>query len=237
MLKIHTLRALKDNFVYVLAGPGHACAVIDPGEAAPVKAFLAESGLKLAQILLTHHHRDHIGGVAELATPGMTVSCSSYDHPRIPGSNLTLDEGSPFKVFGEKCEILALPGHTLGQIAYYFAGLNAIFTGDTLFTAGCGRLFEGTPGQMYASLQKIKALPPETEIYFGHEYSLRNLEFVLSRAPSPKIERYRDEMQARLENGGASTPTRLDVEVSVNPFLQAKSVAELAEWRTARDTW
>jgi hydroxyacylglutathione hydrolase len=130
-----------------------------------------------------------------------------------------------------------MPGHTLGQIAYYFQREEALFTGDTLFSAGCGRLFEGTPEQMFHSLQKIRRLPPATKIYFGHEYTLRNLDFVLSRTPDPVIRSYREQVAARIAKGEDSTPSSLETELAINPFLNASTIGEFTEIREARNHW
>ena len=242
MLKIHTLHALKDNFVYMIEGPGRQCAVVDPGAAEPVLAFVRERGLRVSLILCTHHHWDHVNGVAALlaTTPGVFVATSRYDFDlrRVPGCNLALSENASLDLWGTEVRILETPGHTLGGIAYYFAQEQALFTGDTLFSVGCGRLFEGSAEQMFTSLQKIKALPPGLRIYFGHEYTLHNLDFVLSRAPSTAgVPEYRARVAAQLASGGDSTPCVLGEELVVNPFLGAVKVEEFAEWREARNHW
>jgi hydroxyacylglutathione hydrolase len=240
MLSIHTLAALKDNFVYVLVDDAKkTAAVIDPGEAPPVEAFLLREKLKLTDILCTHHHLDHIGGVAALkAHHHCEVVCSDSDRPRIAPATTSVHEGEPFRLWEHVLTILAMPGHTLGQIAYYLPDEKAIFVGDTLFSAGCGRLFEGTPEQMFNSLAKLKALPPATKIYFGHEYTLNNLDFVL--AHEPKIEavrQYREEVAANLAAGDFSTPTTLARELKVNPFLWSPDIVSFTRWREARNQW
>lgn len=242
MLKIHTLRALKDNFTYVLEGEG-VCACLDPGESVPVLAFLkARPDLKLTHILCTHHHADHIAGIPELISArtgiGIEVVTSAYDRARIPQSTLAVDERTPLDLWGRRVSVLEVPGHTLGQIAYWFEPEKALFVGDTLFSAGCGRLFEGTGEQMFTSLQKIKCLPLDTRIYVGHEYTVNNLKFVLSKRPDdPKILNQLKDAQDRRARDLDTTPTSLATELKINPFLIAGSVDEFRRWRDWRDHW
>lgn len=237
---IHTLHALKDNFVYVLAAKDGSCAVVDPGEAAPVRKFLDHKRLRLTTILCTHHHQDHIGGVEQLSREGhIEVWASRHDQPRIPGVTRTVGEGDKLELLGEPLKVLDVPGHTLGQIAYHFPKLEALFTGDTLFSGGCGRLFEGTPEMMFASLQKIKALPAATRIYFGHEYTLRNIEFIkhqLGKVPEELFE-YEQRCRDSLAQGQATTPTTLAQELKINPFIYSNDLSKFTEWREARNTW
>lgn len=236
-LKIHVLTALKDNFIYILSD-GQSCAAIDPGEAAPVERFLAERGLRLETILCTHHHWDHTGAVEELkAKFNCDVLCSAYDFSRIKGADRALEERET--ILGTAVEVLPMPGHTLGQVAFYIPKLEAVFTGDTLFSAGCGRLFEGTPEQMFESLGRLKKLPMETKVYFGHEYTLRNLEFVekYKAADGAAVQAYRQECTVRLEAGQPTTPSSIGTELRINPFLSAESVGEFTKWRELRNAW
>ncbi len=239
MMQIFTLHALKDNFVYVLAKNGEA-AVIDPGEAAPVRKFLDHKRLKLKAILCTHHHQDHIGGVETLSRDGqIEVWASKADRERVPAITRIVEEGAALQLFGEDIRILEIPGHTLGQIAYYLPTADALFPGDTLFSGGCGRLFEGTPEQMFASLQKIKRLPASTRIYFGHEYTLRNLEFIkheLGQVPEDIFE-YEQACKRKLHDGEPTSPTTLAQEIKINPFIYSGDVSEFRKWREARDLW
>lgn len=214
------------------------CAVIDPGEARPVLRYLEASQRRLTHILCTHHHSDHIDGVPELVRKfAPEVWCSPYDFSRIPGATV---KASGEKFLGpEPVKVLEVPGHTLGQIAYFFPRLEALFPGDTLFSAGCGRLFEGTAEQMFRSMQDLRKLPSQTRVYFGHEYTLRNLEFVEHHHAMPKkqLETYRSVCEEKIQNGCPTSPSTLDVELSVNPFLAAKNVEEFKHWRSLRDTW
>jgi hydroxyacylglutathione hydrolase len=239
MLTIHALRALKDNFIYVLTD-GTRAAAVDPGEASPVLDFIRRERLQLTHVLCTHHHWDHVDGVQSLidASGGRLEVCGSqHDRGRIPGQTLGLSEMSPLELWDRRVDILDVPGHTLGQICYRFKEEKALFVGDTLFSAGCGRLLEGTPEQMFHSLQKIKHLPGDTRIYFGHEYTLRNLDFVLSREPRPEVRAYREKMEEKIRTEGATTPALLEDELHVNPFLRAPNVASFTEWREARNGW
>ena len=237
-MTIHTLPALRDNYIYVLSQGGRA-AVIDPGESAPVTKYLNENNLLLEKIFCTHHHWDHTNGVEDLVQRyGADVYCSGYDLKRIAQAKHDLSPDSDHEVFGAKMKVLSLPGHTLGQIALWFPDLKALFAGDTIFSGGCGRLFEGTPQQMFGSLRKIRDLPPETRLYFGHEYTLNNLRFVRSRmkadASFDAYQRNCEQMRAR---GEPTSPGLLATELKINPFLFSRDVAEFTEWREARDNW
>lgn len=239
MIEIRTLHALKDNFVYALLGPDHQCAVIDPGESAPVLDFLRRQNLRLTHILATHHHADHVQGIPDLVDAfACAVVASEHDRARVPLVSQAVSEAQPLSIWNQTIKVLDLPGHTLGQVAYWLQPEKALFPGDTLFSAGCGRLFEGTAEQMFHSLQKIKQLPTDTHIYFGHEYTVRNLEFVLSRQPENlKAKAYRENCLQRLAQGLPTTPSQLDLELQVNPFLRVESVEEFREWREARNYW
>lgn len=242
-MKIHVLHALKDNFIFVLEASGRAV-VIDPGEALPVQNFLRERNLKLTHILCTHHHHDHIGGVMELlqglgdSGHGVEVFCHESDLPRVPGTTRGLSDSEAFALLGLDFRVLHIPGHTHGQIAYYFEG--HVFVGDTLFSCGCGRLFEGTPEQMWSSMQRLKGLPPETQVFFGHEYTLRNIEFLETHLDSlniSELEKYRAQVEARLAASRPSVPTTIAQELKVNPFLTAPDAGTFAKWRNLRNTW
>lgn len=239
-MQIHTLTALKDNFIYILATEAGDAVAVDPGEAAPVRKFLTHKNLRLRYILCTHHHADHIGGVEELVREsGAEVWASERDRLRIPGVTRSLKAEESTDVLGEPVQILSVPGHTEGQISYYFPKMDALFTGDTLFSVGCGRLFEGTAEQMFDSLSKIKRLPARTRIYFGHEYTLRNLAFLKHRlgTVSEDVFDYEQRCRENLKRGYPTSPTSLAQELKVNPFLKADTIGEFREWREARDHW
>ncbi|MBV8029882.1 MAG: hydroxyacylglutathione hydrolase [Betaproteobacteria bacterium] len=223
MLQVVPVKAFKDNYIWTLRAGGNA-AVVDPGDAAPVLDYLGKEGLRLCAILATHHHADHVGGVAallEVAGKGVPV----YGPKREPIPTLThpVSEGDEVKVpeIGASFSVLDIPGHTRAHIAYYGAG--ALFCGDTLFACGCGRVFEGTPEQMYASLEKLAALPDETKVYCGHEYTLANIGFAKAVEPENRALVEREARDRRLREAGRPTlPSTLGEEKATNPFLRCR---------------
>lgn len=224
MIEILALPAFADNYIWLLRRDGRA-AVVDPGDAAPVLAHLAASGDRLCAILLTHHHGDHVGGVAELlGVSQVPVYAPAVEN--IPGTTHPLQGGETIAVaeLALALEVLAVPGHTRGHIAYYGAKLaphGAVFCGDTLFGGGCGRLFEGTPAQLQASLAALAALPDDTAVYCAHEYTQSNLRFAAAVEPNnPEIARRVDTVAAERAAGRSTVPTRIDVEQATNPFLR-----------------
>jgi hydroxyacylglutathione hydrolase len=235
-MKIDVVPLLQDNFAYVLH-EGTRAAIIDPSEARPVIKFLNSKNLKLELILCTHHHQDHVGGIKELSRYYQCPTwASKWDLSRIDGSSKGLEEKSEIKVLGEPVQILHIPGHTSGAIGFYLPNLKAFFSGDTLFSLGCGRLFEGTPEEMFASLHKVMRLPDDTQLYFGHEYTVRNGEFTRKISePNPELETYLREVEERLKNGGHSAPSELGREKRLNPFLNTESQKEWTKRRNQRN--
>jgi hydroxyacylglutathione hydrolase len=230
-MRVVVVPCLKDNFAYLVID-GTRAAVVDPGEAPPVEAALARERVELAAIWLTHHHHDHVGGVKDLlaAHPGIEVVAHSHDHERSPGVTKTVEDGDTFQFGSLRAEVIFNPGHTLGAISYVVSG--AVFTGDTLFAAGCGRLFEGTAEMMYTSLKRLASLPPETRVYFGHEYTAANLAFARAVEPDNAA------VATRAANLPApSTPSTIADERATNPFIRAADVAAFAERRTRKDTF
>jgi hydroxyacylglutathione hydrolase len=224
MLEIVPLPAFRDNYIWTLRDGGHA-AVVDPGEAGPVQDYLAREGLELAAILATHHHPDHVGGIAELVAakevpvfgpkgepiPALTHPVGQDDRVEIPG-------------IGARFSVLEIPGHTRAHVAYY--GLASLFCGDTLFACGCGRVFEGTPAQMLASLQKLAALPDDTRVYCGHEYTLANIRFARTVDPqNPALAEREARAQALRDAGRPTLPSTLGEERATNPFLRCAEPA------------
>ncbi|MEG9625953.1 hydroxyacylglutathione hydrolase [Pseudomonas guariconensis] len=239
MIQIDALPAFSDNYIWLLQDTAkRRCAVVDPGDAAPVQAWLAANpGWVLEDILITHHHHDHVGGVEALKHATGARVCGPAQE-RIPARDLALDDGDQVKVLGLDFDIIAVPGHTLGHIAYYSAPL--LFCGDTLFAAGCGRLFEGTPEQMHQSLSRLAALPAETRVYCTHEYTLSNLRFAKAVEPENLhvAQRFADVTRLRDEDR-ISLPSTIGLERLTNPFLRTAetSVKQKAdEWKGHSNT-
>ena len=223
-LVIRQLLVLKDNYVYLLHDAAtNTTAAVDPSVAPPVLEALRREGWPLTHILNTHHHHDHTGGNVELkAATGCTIVGPRADRDRIPGIDVALGEGETYKLGSDEARVYDVPGHTRGHIAYWFRDSRALFCGDTLFLMGCGRLFEGTPEQMWRSLSKLKALPPETRVYCGHEYTQANARFALTVEPQNRDLVARSERVNALRAEGKSTiPGNLREELATNPFLRA----------------
>ena len=227
-MQISFIPAFKDNYIWLLT-EGRRAAVVDPGDAAPVAERLRAEGLTLEAILVTHHHADHQGGVEALAAAwGAEVFAPAAE--RIDGCTRPLRGGEKIEVLGQEFAILDLPGHTAGHIAYAMPG--AVFCGDTLFGAGCGRLFEGTPAQMADSLGKLAAMPDSTRIYCAHEYTAANLRFAAAVEPeNAEVVRRRREVEALRAAGRASVPSYLGEEKATNPFLRCRQPAVIAAAR------
>lgn len=225
-LEVVRIPALSDNYNYLLHDTATGgTAVVDPSEAEPVLAALEQRGWTLDAILNTHHHNDHVGGNAELQR---RFGCATYgygpDAHRIPGITHRLEDGDRVSLGESRAEVLFVPGHTLGHIAYHFAADKALFCGDTLFSLGCGRLFEGTPEQMHHSLQRLAALPPDTRVYCAHEYTQSNGDFALTLEPhNAPLQRRMEEVRALRARGEATVPSLLADELAANPFLRTES--------------
>ena len=223
-LQIDHLICLRDNFVWLLREPeSGAVACVDPSEAAPVKAKLDALGWQLTHILNTHHHPDHTGGNVELKRmTGATIVGPAADKARIPGIDIALAENETYDFGKETARVYDIPGHTRGHIAFWFEKAKAVFTGDTLFSLGCGRLFEGTPAQMWHSLSKLRRLPGDTKVYCGHEYTQSNAKFALAIDPDNAALKARAaEVDALRAEGKATLPSTMAAECAANPFLRA----------------
>jgi len=237
-MQVTIVPCLKDNYAYLVRADGSAvCAVVDACEAEPIERALDELGLRLGAILATHHHHDHVGGNEALVRrfPGIDVVGGAHDRGRIPAQNRFVDDGDTIEAAGLGFRCLTIPGHTLGAVAY--VGHGAMITGDTLFAAGCGRLFEGTPAMMYESLvHKLGALPDETRVYFGHEYTANNLRFAAVVEPENEHVREKAErVAAQRARGEFTAPSTLAEERLTNPFLRAGSIERLGELRAMKD--
>jgi hydroxyacylglutathione hydrolase len=237
-LQVTPVQAFTDNYIWLIHSPldPRNVVVVDPGDAAPVRQALSSQDLKLSGILITHHHGDHVGGVVDLLRQ-QSVPVFGPAGERVPGNPQPLREGdnAQFESLGLKFAVLDVPGHTAGHIAY--AGHGALFCGDTLFSAGCGRLFEGTAEQMAASLAKFADLPDETEVYCAHEYTLSNLQFALAVEPDNEHSAaYLEECRARRARHQATVPSDIRRERNVNPFLRCNrdTVKQAAEGRAGR---
>lgn len=219
-MQLHAVPVLDDNYVWLLAGEGRAVAV-DPGVAAPVLAWLERNAAELEAIVLTHHHGDHVGGVADLRGAFPAVRVTGPADARIAWVDRTVAAGEEVALPwpGAKLGVVEVPGHTLSHVAYVGHGL--LFSGDTLFSAGCGRLFEGSPGQMLDSLDRLAALPASTLVCCGHEYTLANLAFAAVVEPAnPDIRQRIAEVSALRAAGAPSLPSTIGLELRVNPFLR-----------------
>jgi hydroxyacylglutathione hydrolase len=222
-LKIDLVPAFTDNYLFVGTGGDGTCFVVDPGDAAPVLALLAKSGMILAAILVTHHHIDHIGGVRELAarTGCKRIIGPAYDQGRITSLTELVHDSDHLEVCGMNAQVLFVPGHTNGHISYYFSKEKTLFCGDALFSVGCGRMFEGNKEQMWNSIAALRALPDDTAVYCAHEYTLANIRFALSVDPKNRdLISYEETCKKRRDSGLPTIPTSIGLEKKVNPFLK-----------------
>jgi hydroxyacylglutathione hydrolase len=229
-MRVVAVPCLKDNFAYLVIDGDGQCAVVDPGEAPPVEAALVRENVQLKAIWATHHHHDHVGGIPELIArrPGLEVVVGVKDAPRTPHVTRTVDDGDEVTLGTLRARCIHNPGHTLGAITFVVEG--CAFTGDTLFGGGCGRVFEGDPAMMHASLMRLAALPPETRVYFGHEYTASNLRFASAVEPDNAAVAERAKSLAT-----PSTPSTIAAERATNPFLRSAEpkVTEAAQRRGA----
>ncbi|WP_034226150.1 hydroxyacylglutathione hydrolase [Arenimonas donghaensis] len=223
-MELIPLPAFQDNYIWLLAGGGGDCIVVDPGDAAPVLAA-ASRGLRPVAVLLTHHHADHVGGVQALLE-AFPVACYGPDDSRVPAAALRVGDGDRVEVpaLGVCFDVIAVPGHTRSHIAFHGAGL--LFSGDTLFSLGCGRLFEGSPEQMLESLDRLAALPGDTRVCCGHEYTQANGRFAQVADPgNAECARRLDAVRAARARGEPSLPVSLASERDCNPFLRTDTAA------------
>ena len=240
MIEIVRIPVLSDNYVWLANDPASGeTTVIDPAVADPVLAEAARRDWQITQIWNTHWHPDHTGGNAAIkAATGCTVTAPAAEAARIPTLDRAVSEGDIVCLGEIEAEVIEVPAHTAGHIAYLLPTEGVAFVGDTLFAMGCGRLFEGTAAQMFANMQRLAQLPPETLVYCAHEYTLANGRFALTVEPGNRaiIERM-GEVEMLRDRGEATVPTTIALERATNPFMRAGSVAELAERRAAKDAF
>ncbi len=238
--KIIGLRALNDNVIWLWEN-NKSVVVIDPAIAQPVIEYIRGNGLNLEAILQTHHHADHIGGTKEIIRewPNAKVIASIKEKDRIPFQNLSVKDGDKLQILDEEIEVIEVLGHTKSHVAFYSNHKTPVlFIGDTLFSAGCGRIFEGTFQQMYNSLKKIKSLPKNTLIYCAHEYTKSNLLWALDLEPEDEnIKNKLLEVEKKIDLEELTIPFKLSEEMKINLFLRAKDLKEFSYLRANKDSW
>lgn len=240
--EVHLIPILHDNYVFVVCRDDEAV-VIDPGEAKPVIEFLQQKDLHLKAVLITHHHPDHIGGLAELRQQfGMTVYAPKANREQISPVDFFVEDQQILKLLGLHFRVIATPGHTLGHVVYWEEEMLWLFSGDVVFGLGCGRLFEGSYEQAFSTLGKIKSLPDETNLFCTHEYSEANLRFcktlkspLRDLIPNDLLKKYEEQLRAVRQKNQPSVPLHLANEKSVNPFLLAKTLDQFAQLRKLRN--
>ena len=239
-MKIEIIPCLQDNYSYLIIDETNlnAC-VVDPGESKPIIDFVESNNINLKYILNTHHHFDHVGGNIELKKKyNSSVIGFKGDKDRIPEIDILVDDQNIWEGGNFQAKIYHIPGHTSGHIAFHFFREKKIFTGDTLFSLGCGRIFEGTYEQMFNSLKKIKTLPKDTEIYCGHEYTLQNSNFcTVYDSDNLQLKKKIAQVKEKLENKLPTVPTILDDEIQCNIFLKAKDLQTFSKLRDLKDNF
>ena len=239
-MKIQIIKCLQDNYSYLIIDETNlnAC-VVDPGESKPIIDFVESNNINLKYILNTHHHFDHVDGNIELKKKyNSSVIGFKGDKDRIPEIDILVDDQNIWEGGNFQAKIYHIPGHTSGHIAFHFFKEKKIFTGDTLFSLGCGRIFEGTYEQMFNSLKKIKTLPKDTEIYCGHEYTLQNSNFcTVYDSDNLQLKKKIAQIKEKLENKLPTVPTILDDEIQCNIFLKAKDLQTFSKLRDLKDNF
>ena len=239
-MKIEIIPCLQDNYSYIIIDPKNKnTCVVDPSESEPIINFLEKNNLQLNYILNTHHHYDHVGGNNKLKKKyNAKVVGFSDDYKRIPEIDILLKDKEVWKEGNFEVKIIHIPGHTLGHICFYFYKENILFTGDTLFSLGCGRIFEGTYLQMFESLNKLKTLPLHTKIFCGHEYTLQNSKFCLMHdANNENLKKKIIEIKKKLNNNLPTIPSTIKEELDCNIFLKADSLQTFSKLRDLKDNF
>ena len=236
---VETIRCLEDNFSYILIDQNKNACVIDPSESEPIINFVEKNNIKIKYILNTHHHFDHIGGNKEIKKKyNAKIVAYKNDLHRIPDVDISLKNNQIWTAENFKSKIIHIPGHTNGHICFFFENEKIAFTGDTLFSLGCGRIFEGTYEEMFSSLKKLKELPKETKIYCGHEYTLKNSEFCLKYDKNNKrLQKKINEIKNKVNNNIPTVPSTIEDEIACNIFLRAKTLGEFSKLRDLKDNF
>ena len=236
---VETIRCLEDNFSYILIDQNKNACVIDPSESEPIINFVEKNNIKIKYILNTHHHFDHIGGNKEIKKKyNAKIVAYKNDLHRIPDVDISLKNNQIWTAENFKSKIIHIPGHTNGHICFFFEKEKIAFTGDTLFSLGCGRIFEGTYEEMFSSLKKLKELPKETKIYCGHEYTLKNSEFCLKYDKNNKrLQKKINEIKNKVNNNIPTVPSTIEDEIACNIFLRAKTLGEFSKLRDLKDNF
>ena len=239
-MRIEIIPCLQDNYSYLIIDESNnsAC-VIDPSEAYPIITFVENNDIKLKYILNTHHHFDHIGGNKELKRKfGSTIAGFKEDSHRIPEIDILLEDNQIWKAQNFIAKIIHIPGHTSGHICFHFFNEKLVFTGDTLFSLGCGKIFEGTYEQMFNSLNKIKSLPEETKVYCGHEYTLNNSKFCIKYdTENLNLKKKIDNINKKITNGLPTVPSTIKEELDCNIFLRTKDLESFSKLRDLKDNF
>jgi len=238
-LEIVRVPVLTDNYAWLIHDSvGGETVAVDPGEAAPVQAAAAARGWTIDQVWTTHWHPDHTGGNAALRAAGARITGPAAEAGKIPTLDATVDEGDMVRIGTTVAEVWHVPGHTAGHIAFHLADAAAIFTGDTLFALGCGRLFEGTAAEMFANMQRYATLPDATQVYCGHEYTQSNGRFALTVEPGNHALAARmTAVDTARAAGEATVPTSIGLERATNPFLRASDAGTFARLRIGKDNF
>ena len=236
---VETIRCLEDNFSYILIDQNKNACVIDPSESEPIINFVEKNNIKIKYILNTHHHFDHIGGNKEIKKKyNAKIVAYKNDLHRIPDVDISIKNNQIWTAENFKSKIIHIPGHTNGHICFFFENEKIAFTGDTLFSLGCGRIFEGTYEEMFSSLKKLKELPKETKIYCGHEYTLKNSEFCLKYDKNNKrLQKKINEIKNKVNNNIPTVPSTIEDEIACNIFLRAKTLGEFSKLRDLKDNF
>jgi len=239
-MKIQIIPCLQDNYSYLIIDEeSNIACVVDPSEADPIIEYLKNTQIKLKFILNTHHHYDHVGGNKKLKEKyGASVVGYEGDKERIPGIDILVNDQETWIHKNFKAKIIHIPGHTLGHICFYFYKDELVFTGDTLFSLGCGRIFEGTYSQMFDSLMKLKKLPANTKVFCGHEYTLQNSKFCIVHDESNEnLKTKINDIQIKLKAGLSTIPSTIKDELECNIFLRSNSVETFSKLRDLKDNF